>query len=146
MSEHGKPTEGLECLATMDDITEEEGNYCEYQTFPSGKWQPALFAADVVQQLIDTQFHTYMKKVQQPDCKAELRRLVTKGPPIWVEDKHALALPEGDSHVVQVWYAKDEQEKSAKLDGALEGEERQALWSELQQLLAAMEEDTEEVR
>lgn len=143
---HGKPAEGMECLATMEDISEAEGNYCEYQTAPSGAWHPSLFAADVVQQLLATQFHAYMKAVQQPDCKAELRRLVAKGPPIWVEDKHALALPEGDTHVCQLWFAKDDQEQSAKLDGALEGVERETLWAELRQLLEAMEEDKEEVR
>ncbi|KAE9034673.1 hypothetical protein PR001_g9636 [Phytophthora rubi] len=143
---HGKPPAGLECMATMDDITEEEGNYCEFQTAPSGLWHPALFCADVVGQLIASQFHTFMKKVQEADCKAELRRLVAKGPPIWLEDKHALPLPEGDTHIVQVWLAKDGQERSAKLDGALEGEARESLWEELRQLMNAMEEDKEEVR
>uniref|UniRef100_K3WX72 Uncharacterized protein n=1 Tax=Globisporangium ultimum (strain ATCC 200006 / CBS 805.95 / DAOM BR144) TaxID=431595 RepID=K3WX72_GLOUD len=143
---HGKPAEGMECLATMEDITEEDSNYCEYQTAPSGAWHPALFASDVVQQLLDTQFHQYMKAVQQPDCKAELRRLVNKGPPIYVEDKHALALPEGDTHVIKLWFAKDNEERSAKLDGALEGDARETLWAELKQLLDAMEEDKEEVR
>jgi hypothetical protein len=27
MSEHGKPTDGMCCLCTMEDITEEDGNY-----------------------------------------------------------------------------------------------------------------------
>ena len=32
--QHGHPEEGMECLATMEDITTEDGNYCEYQTAP----------------------------------------------------------------------------------------------------------------
>lgn len=143
---HGKPADGMECLATMEDITEEEGNYCEYQTAPSGAWHPALFAADVVQQLLETQFHQYVKGVQHADCKAELRRLVAKGPPVYIEDKHALALPEGDTHVCALWFARDGQERSAKLDGALEGAAREAFWAELRELLDATEEDKEEVR
>lgn len=146
MATHGTPPEGLECMATMEDITLADGNYCEYQTAPSGAWHPALFAAEVVQQLLNTQFHTFMKKVQEADCKAELRRLVAKGPPVWLEDKHALPVPEGDTHICQVWFAKDGVEKSAKLDGALEGDARQKLWDELRQLMDAMEEDKEEVR
>ncbi|KUF94540.1 RAC-beta serine/threonine-protein kinase A [Phytophthora nicotianae] len=141
---HSKPAEGL--VATMDDITGEDGNYCEFQTSPSGLWHPALFCVDVVEQLLSTQFHTYMKKVQEADCKAELRRLVAKGPPIWLEDKHALPVPEGDTHITKVWFAKDDEERSAKLDGAVEGEAREALWKELRQLMDAMEEDKEEVR
>ncbi|GMF15327.1 unnamed protein product [Phytophthora fragariaefolia] len=145
-SEHGTPPEGLECMATMDDITLEDGNYCEFQTAPSGRWHAALFCADVVEQLLASQFHTFMKKVQEADCKAELRRLVAKGPPVWLEDKHALPLPEGDAHISQIWFARDGRERSAKLDGALEGEARDKLWSELRQLMEAMEEDKEEVR
>lgn len=146
MAAHGEPPAGLECMATMEDITAAEGNYCEYQTRPSGAWHPALFAADVVQQLLASQFHTFMKKVQEADCKAELRRLVARGPPVWLEDKHALPLPEGDDHIAQVWFAKDGLERSAKLAGALEGEARQRLWDELRQLMDAMDEDAEEVR
>ncbi|KAL4139775.1 hypothetical protein PRNP1_015622 [Phytophthora ramorum] len=146
MATHGKPPAGLECMATMDDITEEDNNFCEFQTSPSGSWHAALFCVDVVGQLLATQFHTYMKKVQEADCKAELRRLVAKGPPVWLEDKHALPVPEGDTHITKVWFAKDEEERSAKLDGAVEGQARDVLWKELQQLLAAMEEDKDEVR
>ncbi|KAL7688526.1 hypothetical protein Plhal304r1_c019g0069271 [Plasmopara halstedii] len=143
---HGKPAEGLECMATMDDITEIGDNYCEYQTSPSGLWHSALFCADVVEQLLTTQFHTYMKKVQEADCKAELRRLVAKGPPIWLEDKHAMPLPEGDTHIIQVWFARDNVERSAKLDGAVEDKAHELLWAELRQLIDAMEEDKVEVR
>ena len=32
--QHGHPPEGLECLATFEDITSEDGNYVEYQTAP----------------------------------------------------------------------------------------------------------------
>ena len=30
--EHGTPDEDMECMATMEDITIEDKNYCEYQT------------------------------------------------------------------------------------------------------------------
>jgi len=30
MSEHGKPTDGMCCLCTMEDITEEDGNYGKF--------------------------------------------------------------------------------------------------------------------
>ncbi|CAH0478413.1 unnamed protein product [Peronospora belbahrii] len=146
MTIHGKPHVGLECMATMDDITEEDGNYCEFQTSPSGSWHAALFCSDVVEQLLATQFHTFMKKVEETDCKAELRRLVAKGPPIWLEDKHALPLPKGDTHISHVWFARNDEERSAKLEGAVEGEARDVLWKELQQLLTAMEEDRDTSR
>ncbi|KAF0690072.1 Aste57867_18521 [Aphanomyces stellatus] len=143
--DHQAPKEGMECLATMEDITEE--TYVEYQTFPSMLWHPCLFCADVVNQLQRAQFPAYMKGVQEPDCKAELRRLLAKGPPIWIEDKYGFPLPEnGDTHVVALWFCGANEEKSAKLAGAVEGDEREKLWSELKDLLNAMEDDKEEVR
>ncbi len=62
MSAHQSPHDGMECLATMEDITRE--NYCEYQTFPSMTWHPSKFCAEVVLQLLASQFPAYMKGVQ----------------------------------------------------------------------------------
>lgn len=152
---HGAPEPGAMCLTTFEDI--DETNYCEYQTAPSGAWQPSKFEQSVVEQLVATQFETYCKAVQKSDCAAEMRRcapepspgvagcsrldafsaggaltpaprarrLMEKGPPVWVSDQHGLTLPEGDTHVQQLWFMSDGQERSAKLAGALEGEERQ---------------------
>lgn len=46
---HGKPSEGMCCLCTMEDITDD--NYVEYQSYPSLKWQPSLFEQSIVQQV-----------------------------------------------------------------------------------------------
>ena len=165
MSEHGEPPEGLMCLVTMEDITKDDGNYgkctvgccvrlmeafivgfshincvlsldsVEFQGYPSMKWKAAMFEQSVVQQLLDTQFHDFVTRVKTTDCQAELRRLLGAGPPIWISDNHGFPLEEGDTHVVNLWYASDNQERSAKLDGALEGEERQVLWDELKQFI-----------
>ena len=45
-----------------------------YQAAPSGLWHAALFEQAVVEQLQNTQFETYMKKVQTSDCAAEMKR------------------------------------------------------------------------
>lgn len=140
---HGKPLEGMTCLCTWDDITEEE--YCEYQTAPSMDWHPCLYSAEVVEQLLASQFQNYVDNVQKSDCAKELTRLLTSGPPIWLHDKQALPLPEGETHVVNLWFCRDGREVSAKLKGALVGEEREALWDNLKQFLALANEKKEEV-
>ena len=89
---HGTPPEGLECLATMDDITADDANYCEYQTMPSGTWHAAKYCSAVVQRFIRTQFPEYVSGVRKADCEADLKRRLGKGPPIWVEDKHVSRL------------------------------------------------------
>ena len=107
----------------------------EYQTAPSMKWSPAMYEQSVIVQLVETKFHYFVERVKTTDCQAELRRLLAAGPPIWIEDKHAMPLPEGDTHIVKLWYQSDGQERTAKLDGAVEGEERQALWDELKEFI-----------
>jgi len=107
----------------------------EYQCHPSMKWKPALFEQSVVEQLLQDQFTQFVDRVKKTDCQAELRRLLDKGPPIYIEDSHGLPLDEGDTHAVKLWYASDGQERSAKLVGAVDGEEREELWNELKQFI-----------
>lgn len=119
------------------------------------KWKPALYEQSVVQQvsfhlqpcrlwrvshsssaqLLEKQFQLYMDRVKTTDCQAELRRLLAKGPPIYIEDKHALALDDGDAHIFKLWYASDGQERSAKLVGAVEGKERDTLLESLKSFI-----------
>jgi len=80
---------------------------------------------------------------------------------VWLSDDHALPLQGGqgggettttggengnsndddddaaqsDTHVCKLWYAGDDIEVSAKLEGAVEGDERRKLWDELNQFL-----------
>jgi hypothetical protein len=78
------------CMATMDDITDEEKNYCEYLSMPSNTWHPSGFAGPIVRQMLNSQFATYLANVEKAsnDCAAAVRRLVTKGPPVFIEDKY----------------------------------------------------------
>ena len=105
----------------------------EYQSFPSLQWQPAKFEESTIEQFLNTQFHTFCENVKTTDCQATLKRLLTEGPPIYIHDKHAMPLydPIHDTHICKLWFQRDNVETSAKLDGALEGAERQKLWDEL---------------
>ena len=71
-----------------------------------------------------------------------------QGPPIYISDRHALPLADKDkdTHVCKLWYADDGLERSAKLKGALEGDERNALWEKIRQILAEMEGKDEDTR
>ncbi|VEU34438.1 unnamed protein product [Pseudo-nitzschia multistriata] len=151
---HGKPTEGMCCLCTMEDITEENGNYVEYQTYPSLTWHPCGYERSTVEHLLKTQFGAYLERVKTTNCQAELRRLLRDGPPVWLTDPHALKLPGAgedketttiteattttpatDTHVCSLWYAGDNTVVSAKLNGAVEGGDRENLWNELKEFL-----------
>jgi hypothetical protein len=86
-------TPDFECLVSMEEINNE--NYVEYQTFPSHTWHTSYLSQAVVEQLLQTQFETYMNQIQSADCQAELRRLLARGPPIYISDPHGLPLPGG---------------------------------------------------
>lgn len=109
----------------------------EYQSHPSGIWQPALYERAIIEKLRHEQFDDFVKRVQTTDCQAELRRLLSKGPPVYLQDPHALPLakPDTDTHVAKLWFAADNTEQSAKLKGALEGKARDKLWDELREFL-----------
>ena len=86
------------------------------------------------------QYTSYMERMQKTDCKAEMKRRLEAGPPIWISDKHALPLKDGETHVCKLWFMSDDREVSAMLEGACDGEERQKLWDELKSVHAASEE------
>jgi hypothetical protein len=98
-------------------------------------WHPCHYERSVVENLLKTQFHDFVEKVRNTDCQATLRRLLAAGPPIYISDNHAMPLPEGESHICKVWFAADNTERSAKLDGAVEGEDRGRLWDELKSFI-----------
>ena len=114
-------------------LTISPGLPVEFQGHPSGTWQPALFEVSVVQELLSTQFHTYLQRVKETDCQAELKRLLASGPPVHISDVHGLPLAEGDTHVSQLWW--QGQEHSSILDGAKVGEEREKLWKDLREFV-----------
>jgi hypothetical protein len=143
---HGPVPEGLECMVTMEDI--DETNYVEYQCRPSGIWRSANIEESVVRQLLKSQFHTYIARVKTTDCQAELKRLLTAGPPVYISDPHGLPIISSssedvvmvddvtaDSHIGALWYASTDTVVSAVLDGAVQGEEREVLWAELKQFV-----------
>jgi hypothetical protein len=157
------PTD-MECLVSMDDITEE--NYVEYQIHPTYEWKSALLSQPIIEHLLQTQFNTYMERIQASDCQAELKRLIEQGPPIYISDPYGLPLPDttiddkttttslvpnsGASlpvpqkennnnnlnyYVMNLWYASDQQIHSSILQNAVVGDAHAQLWNELQSYL-----------
>ena len=108
-------------------------------------WHPCQYERSVVEHLLKTQFVDFLERVKTTDCQAELRRLLKGGPPIWLSDEHALPLPKNndktengaveDTHVCALWYPGDDTEVSAKVVWAVEGDDRDNVWTELKECL-----------
>ena len=118
---HGKPAEGMECLAMFEPI--DETNYVEYQAAPTGKWRPCLYGAEMIEGLRTSQYKNYMERIQKSDCKAEMKRLMESGPPVWVTDKHACPLEEGAARL-QALVHERQPGSFGHARGACDGEER----------------------
>ena len=67
--------------------------------------------------MLDQQFQRYLDDVEKAakDCAAAVRRLVNKGPPMYISDPHGLPVPEEDTHVDKIWFASEGTESSAFL-------------------------------
>ena len=67
--------------------------------------------------MLQEQFQRYLDDVEKAarDCAAAVRRLVNKGPPMYINDAHGLTLPEGETHIAQLWFSDDGSEVSALL-------------------------------
>lgn len=119
------------CAICFDDITKD--NLIEYKLSCSDEWfsMKSPTCADCIFIMRDSQYHDYIERVQKTDCKKELRRLMTTGPPIWISDPNLFEVPEGQ-HVESLRTQKGTE--SAKLKDALDGEERVKLWEELKTL------------
>lgn len=147
----------LTCLCTWDDISLEAGTYCEYRIHPTKTWHSSNFSSDILRHLLKTQFGKYLSDVEKAskDCAAAVRRLINKGPPIYIADATALPLYPGEEaeasagservakeelrHVDCLWFSDTNQEVGAKLEGCMEGEDRLELWNTQKQTLEAME-------
>lgn len=136
-----KVPEGMTCLATWEDISIEDGTYCEYKTVPSGTWHAAKYCTEVIDRLLRDSFKKYLEDVEKAtkDCAASLRRLINLGPPVYLTDSEALPIPEGDTHIETLWISEGNRYVSAMLQGALLGEEREELWRTQKEVLSVLE-------
>eukprot|EP00042_Codosiga_hollandica_P020969 m.70479 g.70479 ORF g.70479 m.70479 type:complete len:149 (-) comp50141_c0_seq1:124-570(-) len=134
-SAHAEPSGA--CMCCYDDL--EAGNYVEYNTSDASPWLPSKYCSVCLQMLMDSKFESYVSAVAKSTCEAELRRLMLKGPPVWIDDPIGLPVGEGE-HVHSLWFSEDNSIRSAKVKGALEGDARQKLWDEQKEFLTKRKE------
>lgn len=125
------PEAGATCKSCWDDLSAEI--YCEYQAVENGEWLPSGYCQMCVLHLMGTQWGQYTSALAKTTCKAEQARLLERGPPINLRDASNLALPCPDGgEVFRLWFQGEGggAERSAKLEGSLEGDARQKFWDE----------------
>ena len=133
---------GMTCRASYEDI--DKDSYVEYQSYPSGVWRACEYSQPTVEYLLANGYKMYMKDFEKAstDCAAAVRRIIGNGPPVYLSDlNHADAMPleAGEVRVDKFWFMSNNSTVTGKLEGSLEGEEREKKWQEQKALLAAME-------
>jgi hypothetical protein len=114
-----------QCACCFEDIS--SSNYAEYLPYPHEEnqnhpqWLPSTYCADCIEHLLKSQWSLYTEALAKTTCKAEQRRLLTRGPPINLRDDRALPCPANDE-IHKLWYHHGNVEKEAKLEYSLVGE------------------------
>ena len=119
-----------DCLCCLEEIT--KSNFVKYKfDLEAEEWLESKYCKDCVILLLNTQWKTYLDGLKD-DCKKTVKNLIISGPPINIKDKDGF--PGEDNKEVQILYY-DDSEQRAKLNGTLEGEDREKYWNELKSLL-----------
>lgn len=127
-SDHSSPVEGATCMSCWEDLTSDL--YVEYQGSADSAWMPSGYCKSCIQHMLNSQWEAYCSSLAKTTCKAEQKRLLTKGPPINISDKTALPCPD-DGEVHALWFMDEPTvDQSAKLTGSLVGEARAKFWEE----------------
>ncbi|KAK8815845.1 hypothetical protein WA538_004968 [Blastocystis sp. DL] len=106
-------------------------------------WIPCIICQNCVEMFLHDMMPNYKKNLLEADCRASQLRVLAQGPPIYVKDDSVFQSPEGE-HVESLWFSSTGKERSAKVDGCLEGEEREKWWNEMKEILSITEEELKE--
>eukprot|EP00922_Rhytidocystis_sp_ex-Travisia-forbesii_P036581 GHVS01054400.1.p2 GENE.GHVS01054400.1~~GHVS01054400.1.p2 ORF type:complete len:192 (-),score=64.82 GHVS01054400.1:23-598(-) len=130
-----------ECLVCFDELI--SANSMLYKTSPSSSWFVSTFCAECVEELRRSQFARYVTSLAASTCAREQRALLHRGPPVRLSDKNGFPAANAEE-VFALRHYEQEQDSSAILEGALQGEQRMAFWEEQRKFAVAKEEEQEE--
>lgn len=137
----------VDCLCCMETITPEI--ICRYKSKKCSEWKQAMYCCICTQVILGSQYHTFMKQIElaaagSPEaCKKAIRTMIERGSPIYLSDKNAFPVDD-DDEVSVLFYGSDGAERSAKLDGALEGAAHKEQWDFYKEFLPGLQAQSSE--
>lgn len=139
-----QPVPEEDCIFCCEEIT--ASNFAEYRSSSEDVWHPSPYCQDCVQSaFIDSQWTKYVGHVEAADCAAALRRALSTAPPLNVIDIGFKTDLSKIGEVYQFFFRHDEGNEikgkvvSARLKGALTGQERENWWNDKKAFLIASE-------
>ena len=127
---------GDECCICFTDFDNE--TKVLYQDKPDSEWKTAAYCFECTKHMLKSNWQMYKDKVEKADCKRALRGALKSGPPINMRD---IGFP-CDNDTGEVLKMKcNDSEFSPKLEGSLEGDERNKWWEHYNAIMNAMDEE-----
>jgi hypothetical protein len=120
----------LDCSICFNEISKG----VEYRKNTSNEWFETSVCLDCVMHLKKTQYNDYINQIQTTDCKRTLKRLLDMGPPVWIYDVNIFKDVDYEKNENIIEFKYNDECRSARLDGSVEGDERIALWESLKNL------------
>lgn len=71
-----------ECISCLDSI--QETNY--YRTSDDSEWIITPYCTECISWMIENQWDDYVETIKKETCKKTLRRMLEKGPPLYVKE------------------------------------------------------------
>lgn len=118
------------CKCCYDSLNPD--NFVLYKSNSNSKWEPFHYCESCITNMLRDMWRQYLESISKQDCKATLKRILLKGPPVNFRE------PGLDEEVYSFYFKGSEQ--SAKLEGSLTGREREKMVEEQQIILANIDE------
>ena len=114
------------CGCCFDEI--DNNNMVKYKiNSHDSQWLISNYCENCVNYIISTSWKIFTDSVEKADCKKSLQKILDVGPPINIRDKVGFPDPNNKDNLTEIdslLFCRNKQIKSAKLDGSLEGVDR----------------------
>lgn len=125
----------MECKCCFNDIeTNEVVYYCDSD---KQEWIVSKYCYNCLNYMLNNDWLTFVDKINNTDCLAELRKMVKIGPPINIRDPVGLPCNNQSGEVYMFKY--NNKLMDAKLNGSLVNIERDIYWDEIKNRLKLIE-------
>ncbi len=131
-----------ECSICYEEFVNEDGEStsCSFRGASEEEWKVSNVCWLCVERMINDGWKHYLDQLDKATCAAEMRRLLTAGPPTHLRDTKAFPVANENGQVHEFKLASG-LIVSAKLKGALDGQERLDWWQEKKNLIEHLEQE-----
>lgn len=95
------------CLSCYDDIN--ENNFVLYQINEDNNWKSCFYCCECIKYMLETKWTSFMKMLEELDCKATFKRILDEGVPNLFRD-----IKLADTEITKFYFEGEEQSSKYK--------------------------------